>query len=323
MKMQEYTAQAIADFIQNAKNTKAGPQGQHDAVRLARASAQEGGGQHVWTSSKKAKRSAAAVMERESKKTKLDEESAMQAEKATHGEKAAKQAEKAAATQAREAKQVEKAAKKAEKAAKQAEKAAAPKPAGTVKELRQQQQENRRKYLAQQAEKAAAKQAEKDQKAETSTQDAQADADAGRMIMQAKDIMMAQEDQMMERFEQKIKARTSNSWLLSQMAMYDETATTKQAETAYVQTTLTPFMKPGMHPELVPSREEAAASKPAEEAAANLIGDIRDGVDKVLKDRFVNVPDDKKDEWKDGQVSHGSIPSYRHIIYVYMLCICM
>ena len=85
-------------------------------------------------------------------------------------------------------------------------------------------------------------------------------------------------------------------------------------------------MKPGMHPELVPSREDVTdetASKPAEEAAANLIGDIRDGVDKVLKDRFVNVPDDKKDEWKDGQVSHGSIPSYRHIIYVYMLCICI
>ena len=114
MKMQEYTAQAIADFIQNAKNTKAGPQGQHDAVRLARASAQEGGGQHVWSSSKKANRSAAEAMERECKKTKLDEERTMQAEKAKHAEKAAmkaekaaKQAEKAAAKQAREAKQVE------------------------------------------------------------------------------------------------------------------------------------------------------------------------------------------------------------------------
>jgi hypothetical protein len=293
MKMQEYTAQAIADFIQNAKHTKAGPKGQHDVVRMARASAQEGGGQHVWSSSKKAKRSAAEAMERECKKTKLDEERTMQAEKAKHAEQAVMKAEKAVM------KAEKAAAKQAEKAAMQAEKA------------------------AKQAEKAAEKQAEKDQKAKTSTQDAQEDAAAGRMIMQAKEIMMAKEEQVMERFEQKTKAK------ISRMAMPAETATAKQAETAatpaetatakQAETAATPA-------ETATEQAEKAAEhleKQKWENMQNLIGDIRNGLDKMLKDRFADVPEDKKDEWKDGQVSHGSIPSYIHIIYVYMLCICI
>ena len=59
-----------------------------------------------------------------------------------------------------------------------------------------------------------------------------------------------------------------------------------KAKGAKTQTTLEPFMKPGMHPELMPSKKD--------------------------------VTDEQKVAWQDCQVSHGSIFQYTHNIYIHI-----
>ena len=97
--------------------------------------------------------------------------------------------------------------------------------------------------------------------------------------------------------QQQLEAGTSEEHAFdflyqTETATQAETAPTTPAclpagpEKTYVQTTLRPFMQPGMHPELMPSKKD--------------------------------VTDEQKVAWQDCQVNHGSIFQYTHNLYIHI-----